>query len=264
MLGTQMAILIQKTINAKIPYVPWLTGYFAMLLGCIITILVRSSSVFTSTLTPLCGTGLVTLETAYPMTLGSNIGTTTTSILASFAAEGRYLKPSIQISFVHLLFNISGILLFYPIPLMRWPITLAKILGDVTANYRWFAGLYLLTMFVLAPIFVFLLSLAGTTVMYSVVGPFLAILGLIALINVIQVKKSHWLPHILRDWTFLPLCMRSLQPLDDFFRTLGCCSKCTVQADMLELNDVEAAVGEEMQVLVGAKKPVLISSRQEA
>ena len=33
MLGTQMAILIQKTINAKIPYVPWLTGYFAMLLG---------------------------------------------------------------------------------------------------------------------------------------------------------------------------------------------------------------------------------------
>ena len=117
-----MAILIQKTINAKIPYVPWLTGYFAMLLGCGITILVRSSSVFTSTLTPLCGTGLVTLETAYPMTLGSNIGTTTTSILASFAAEGRYLKPSIQISLVHLLFNISGILLFYPIPFMRWPV----------------------------------------------------------------------------------------------------------------------------------------------
>ena len=122
MLGTSMAILIQKTINAKIPYVPWLTGYFAMLLGCGITILVRSSSVFTSTLTPLCGTGLVTLETAYPMTLGSNIGTTTTSILASFAAEGRYLKPSIQISLVHLLFNISGILLFYPIPFMRWPV----------------------------------------------------------------------------------------------------------------------------------------------
>ena len=122
MLGTQMAALIQKTINAKIPYVPWLTGYLAMLLGCVITILVSSSSIFTSTLTPLCGTGLVSLETAYPMTLGSNIGTTTTSILASFAAEGQYLKPSIQISMVHLLFNISGILLFYPIPFMRWPI----------------------------------------------------------------------------------------------------------------------------------------------
>ena len=41
--------------------------------------------------------GLVSLETAYPLTLGSNIGTTTTSILASFAAEGKYLKPSIQV-----------------------------------------------------------------------------------------------------------------------------------------------------------------------
>lgn len=275
MLGTQMAILIQKTINAQIPYVPWLTGYFAMLLGCVITILVRSSSVFTSTLTPLCGTGLVTLETAYPMTLGSNIGTTTTSILASFAAEGRYLKPSIQISFVHLLFNISGILLFYPIPLMRWPITLAQILGDVTANYRWFAGLYLISMFVVAPLCVFILSLAGTTVMYSVVGPFLAIVAVIALINVIQAQRSHWLPHVLRDWTFLPLAMRSLKPLDDFFRSLPCCSKCTVQLEP-EHQDVEAAIvkatmeggvqhSEEMQVLVGAtKKTPMISLRQEA
>ena len=272
MLGTQMAILIQKTINAQIPYVPWLTGYFAMLLGCVITILVRSSSVFTSTLTPLCGTGLVTLETAYPMTLGSNIGTTTTSILASFAAEGRYLKPSIQISFVHLLFNISGILLFYPIPIMRWPITLAQILGDVTANYRWFAGLYLIAMFVVAPLFVFILSLAGTTVMYSVVGPFLVLIAVIALINVIQAQRSHWLPHVLRDWTFLPLALRSLKPLDDFFRSLPCCSKCTIQLEP-EHQDVEAAIvkatmegvhSEEMQVLVGAKKPAMISLRQEA
>jgi len=272
MLGTQMAILIQKTINAQIPYVPWLTGYFAMLLGCVITILVRSSSVFTSTLTPLCGTGLVTLETAYPMTLGSNIGTTTTSILASFAAEGRYLKPSIQISFVHLLFNISGILLFYPIPIMRWPITLAQILGDVTANYRWFAGLYLVAMFVVAPLFVFVLSLAGTTVMYSVVGPFLVLIAVIALINVIQAQRSHWLPHVLRDWTFLPLALRSLKPLDDFFRSLPCCSKCTIQLEP-EHQDVEAAIvkatmegvhSEEMQVLVGAKKPAMISLRQEA
>ena len=197
------------------------------------------------------------------MTLGSNIGTTTTSILASFAAEGRYLKPSIQISFVHLLFNISGILLFYPIPFMRWPITLANILGDVTANYRWFAGLYLVTMFIVAPIMVFLLSLLGTTVMYCVVGPFLGLVAIIALINVIQFKKSHWLPHVLRDWTFLPLCLRSLKPMDDLFRSLPCCSKCTVQVD-LNTEDVEAAVGEEMQVLVGAKKPILISSRQEA
>ena len=58
MMGSQMANIICKTINADIPYVPWLTGYLGMLVGAVITILVRSSSVFTSTLTPLCGTGV--------------------------------------------------------------------------------------------------------------------------------------------------------------------------------------------------------------
>jgi solute carrier family 34 (sodium-dependent phosphate cotransporter) len=105
LMGSQMAVLIQKTINAEIPACPWLTGYLGMLVGAVITILVRSSSVFTSTLTPLCGSGLVSLETAYPLTLGSNIGTTTTSILASFAAEGKYLKPSVQVSMLKNFFS---------------------------------------------------------------------------------------------------------------------------------------------------------------
>jgi sodium-dependent phosphate cotransporter len=287
MLGTQMAILIQKTINAKIPYVPWLTGYFAMLLGCVITILVRSSSVFTSTLTPLCGTGLVTLETAYPMTLGSNIGTTTTSILASFAADGQYLKPSVQISLVHLLFNLAGITLFYPIPFMRWPVGLAQILGDTTANYRWFAGFYLAGMFVFAPLFVFTLSLAGTQIMYAVLIPIM-ILGLIVvMINVIQNKRSHWLPHFIRDFSFLPLWMRSLKPLDDLFSQLSCCSKCInppeldSNPDIQDLRDVESAMlrfsghnektefhhinhmGEEMQVLVNCTPGNQEKQRQE-
>ena len=71
------------------------------------------------------------------------------------------MKPSIQISLVHLLFNIAGILIFYPFPFMRWPISLAKILGDITADYRWFAGMYLAVMFVLAPLVIFALSLTG-------------------------------------------------------------------------------------------------------
>ncbi len=195
-LGSKMAGVIQKTINADIPYCPWLTGYLAMVIGAVITILVRSSSVFTSTLTPLCGAGLVTLETAYPMTLGSNIGTTTTSLLAALAAEGRYLRPSIQvaseknsknytlrcnaqqkfslimyrtqqvffplqIALVHLFFNIIGIIIFYPIPHMRWPIPLAQAMGDKTARYRWFAVGYLLVAFFFLPAAVFALSVAG-------------------------------------------------------------------------------------------------------
>lgn len=254
MLGTQMAVLIQKTINAEIPYVPWLTGYAAMLLGCVITILVRSSSVFTSTLTPLCGTGLVTLETAYPMTLGSNIGTTTTSILASFAAEGQNLKPSVQIALVHLFFNISGILIFYPIPAMRWPVWLAQRLGDITAAYRWFAVFYLASMFVILPLVVFLLSLAGPPVMYAVLGPTACVLALISAVNAIQAYRSHWLPPFLRNWNYLPLWMRSLQPLDQALSHLACCAKCMNHNDAddeaKEEIDLEGQLNTEMKVLL--------------
>ena len=53
-------------------------GYFAIVIGCVMTILVQSSSIFTSALTPLAGIGVISLERIYPLTLGSNIGTTTT------------------------------------------------------------------------------------------------------------------------------------------------------------------------------------------
>lgn len=225
-LGSQMAGFIQKTINAEIPYVPWLTGYLFIAVGAVITMIVRSSSVFTSTLTPLCGAGLVSLETAYPMTLGSNIGTTTTSILASLAAEGKYLKPSVQIAMVHLFFNIIGILIFYPIPILRIPIPLAKRLGDLTARYRWFAGFYLVFMFFLLPALVFLLSLAGSSALYMVLAPLLLMALTVAVINLIQNARPQWLPAMLQNWDFLPLWMRSLEPLDNQFQRMACCQKC--------------------------------------
>lgn len=64
-----------------------------------------------------------------------------------------------QIALVHLFFNIFGILIYYPIPFMRFPIPLAKKLGETTAKYRWFAVLYLFVMFFFLPGFVFILSL---------------------------------------------------------------------------------------------------------
>ena len=96
-----------------------------MIVGAFLTIIVQSSSVFTSTLTPLAGAGLVSLERAYPLTLGSNIGTTTTSLLAALASKGNE-KEAIQIALVHLCFNITDMLLFYPIRFMRWPVPLAQ------------------------------------------------------------------------------------------------------------------------------------------
>merc|ERR1719205_239979 len=106
LLGTRVKGIIENVINADIPIygLGWLTGYLAMLVGAILTVLVQSSSVFTSTLTPLAGAGLVSLERAYPLTLGSNIGTTSTSLLAAMAAGGAHAQDSVQIALVRLIF----------------------------------------------------------------------------------------------------------------------------------------------------------------
>ena len=51
---------------------------------------------------------LVTLERVFPLTLGSNLGTTVTGILASISGPPKTLKSSLQIALCHLLFNLTG------------------------------------------------------------------------------------------------------------------------------------------------------------
>jgi sodium-dependent phosphate cotransporter len=73
----QVARVAKRTINANFPGpLACLTDYAALLVGAIMTVLVQSSSVFTSALTPLVGVGCLKLERMYPLTLGSNVGTT--------------------------------------------------------------------------------------------------------------------------------------------------------------------------------------------
>lgn len=237
MMKGKMAVIIKKTINAEIPYVPWITGYIAILVGAFMTFIVQSSSIFTSTLTPLIGIGVITIERSYPLTLGSNIGTTTTALLASMAGSGPTLINAIQIALVHLFFNIFGILIFYPIPFMRFPIPLAKKLGETTAKYRWFAVLYLFVMFFFLPGFVFILSLGGPLVLAIVGIPIVALLAIVVIINVIQAKKRSILPGFLQTWDWLPKPLHSLQPYDTCCLSLPCCKSCRVPEE--ELNHVE-------------------------
>ncbi|XP_059162502.1 sodium-dependent phosphate transport protein 2B-like [Physella acuta] len=76
-----IALIIKKFINADFPGpLGYLTGYLAIIIGAGLTIIVQSSSIFTSTLTPLVGIGVIELDWMYPVTLGSNIGTTTPRI----------------------------------------------------------------------------------------------------------------------------------------------------------------------------------------
>ncbi|XP_074129517.1 sodium-dependent phosphate transport protein 2B-like [Sminthopsis crassicaudata] len=228
MLKGQIASVIKKTINTDFPFpFAWLTGYLAILVGAGITFLVQSSSVFTSAITPLVGIGVISLERAYPLTLGSNIGTTTTAILAALASPGSTLADSLQIALCHFFFNLSGLLLWYPVPFMRLPIRLARGLGNITATYRWFAVFYLIICFFLAPVAVLGLSLAGWTVLVGVGAPFLFLLLVILVICVLQALCPQVLPDTLQTWDFLPLWMRSLKPWDGLVSLLTCsCCRC--------------------------------------
>ena len=57
----------------------------AYIVGTITTILVQSSSVTTSLIVPLAGAGAVKLKRVYPYTLGANLGTTVTGVIAATA-----------------------------------------------------------------------------------------------------------------------------------------------------------------------------------
>jgi len=185
-----------------------------MLVGAVLTVLVQSSSVFTSTLTPLVGVGIINIERVYPLSLGSNVGTTTTGILAALASPTDCFHAALQIALCHLLFNVTGICLFYPIPALRLPIRLAKALGDTTARYRWFAGVYLVVVFFVAPLVVFGLSAAGHGVLPAVLAVIGVVIACAGTLAVFQRHRPEWIPATLRSWDWLPKWMRSLEPAD--------------------------------------------------
>jgi sodium-dependent phosphate cotransporter len=124
-------------------------GMTAMAMGLMVTVGVQSSSITTSLLVPLVGAGIVPLETAFSATLGANIGTTVTALLASLTGT----PQAVTVALVHLLFNISGILIIYPIRAIRLiPVRLAQGLAAKTAERRIYALFYMVGVFFIMPL----------------------------------------------------------------------------------------------------------------
>uniref|UniRef100_A0A667WYM9 Solute carrier family 34 member 2a n=1 Tax=Myripristis murdjan TaxID=586833 RepID=A0A667WYM9_9TELE len=255
MLRGQVAVVIKKILNTDFPFpFGWVTGYIAIVVGAGMTFIVQSSSVFTSAITPLVGIGVISIERAYPLSLGANIGTTTTALVAAMASPGDTLANALQIALVHFLFNISGIILWYPVPFTRIPIRLAKSLGNITASYRWFAAVYIICCFFIFPFIIFSLSLAGWQVLLSVGIPLLIMLFIIVAINILQRQQPRCLPTILRSWDFLPLWAHSLAPWDSVValitaKSCCCCKCCLVAADEQDHKDKEP---------MGTKKDLMV------
>lgn len=95
-----------------------------------------------------------------PLTLGSNVGTCVTSLLAALVTEG---TDALQVALAHLFFNLTGILIWYPIPfLRRIPLDLARKMGKATRLWKGFPIVYIIVAFIGIP-----LGLLGTSNLFG-------------------------------------------------------------------------------------------------
>ncbi len=136
-------------------------GPVGIIVGLVLTVMVQSSSITTSVLVPLAGAGLVTLAQIYPITLGANLGTTITALLASMAVTGDKADAARQIALVHLLFNMAGIAIWYVPPFMRQaPLKMAEGMAKFASKSRRWAVFYVGLVFYGLPAGIFFLSKA--------------------------------------------------------------------------------------------------------
>jgi len=131
------------------------TAIRAMIFGFILTVAVQSSSITTSTIVPLAGAGVLSLRQIFPFTLGANIGTTVTSLMAALV-----LNPvAMVVAFSHLIFNILGIVTIYPLKATREiPLKCAEILSELSLRNRLAPLIYLGVVFVMIPLIIILLG----------------------------------------------------------------------------------------------------------
>ncbi|CAD5235647.1 unnamed protein product [Bursaphelenchus xylophilus] len=231
LLEGRAAVWVRRLLEKRFPHpFEWFTGYFIMFVAAIVVVIIQSSSVFRSALTPLVGIGVIPLEKLYPLLLGANVGTTSSGVLAALSADSSQLQETLQIALCQTLFNVLGVIFFYPIPLLRRiPLRLCKILGNTTAQYRWFALVYILNVFFLFPAFLLALSFLPSAVMFTVVGGFIAFVAILITINWLQSSHPGILPEFLHNWHFLPRFLWDLEFYDKIFRELSeqcfCCPR---------------------------------------
>lgn len=134
-------------------------GPVGIIVGIVLTVMVQSSSITTSVMVPLAGAGLVTIQQVYPITLGANLGTTITALLASMAIGGEAAMAARQIALVHLCFNLVGILVWY-VPSFTRPIPpkMALWMAEFSGHSRKRAAGLVFSFFYIVPAIIFFLT----------------------------------------------------------------------------------------------------------
>jgi sodium-dependent phosphate cotransporter len=140
-----MAGPAERSLNAVLGR----SGVLGIVVGAVLTVSVQSSSIATSLLIPMIAAGVLTLENAYPITLGANIGTTVTALLAALTVDR---IEGLQIALVHLLFNLVGVMLLYPLPVMRrFPLRIAARIAHAATARRGLVFVYIVLAFYAIP-----------------------------------------------------------------------------------------------------------------
>lgn len=127
--------------------------------GTLITVMVQSSSTTTSLIVPLAGSGTFSIRQVYPFTLGANVGTTLTALIAAFAFTGAEAQLALQAALVHVLYNVFALAVIYGLPFLRWiPPWAATTLARFGAENKFYVAAWVIGVFLLLPALLILLT----------------------------------------------------------------------------------------------------------
>jgi solute carrier family 34 (sodium-dependent phosphate cotransporter) len=128
----------------------------AITAGLLMTVMVQSSSITTSVMIPLVAAGIVTLKQVFPFTVGANLGTTVTALIAALSTGS---VAAVTVACSHMLFNLTGTLVVYvPPPMRAIPLAGARLLGRLTVQNRLYALAYVSLVFFVIPFLLIMLS----------------------------------------------------------------------------------------------------------
>lgn len=143
-----MRAAMESRVEAFVTRVFGRSVMLSLLVGAVVTVMVQSSSITTALLVPLAGAGVVSLSAVFPITVGANIGTTMTALLATLAASGPNAQAGLSIALVHLLFNVTGAVMILGVPAVRRvPLAAARRLANVAVRSRRWALAYVAGLF---------------------------------------------------------------------------------------------------------------------
>lgn len=131
----------------------------SLVFGIFLTILVQSSSITTSLVVPLVGAGVLTVAQVFPYTMGANIGTTCTALIAALAVSGGgadlQSEIALEVALHHVMFNIVGVAIVWWF--RQVPIAMATRFAELAMRNRLLPLFYIITVFYILPVIIIFL-----------------------------------------------------------------------------------------------------------